>query len=196
MCNKIIIYIDRGMVRYLKKIYLFITKTLICILIFLTLAILCRLNIDFKYYVYENIYQKYLDFSLIKDFYNKYLGGIFPIENISNSGVKPVFNENLFYYDITSYYDGVMLKVDYNYIIPNINNGLVVYIGKKDNYGNVVIVEGNNGIDIWYGNLCNTLVKLYDVLDSGDYLGEVCDNKAYIVYSKKNEFLNYVDYLN
>lgn len=177
----------------MNKIYLFFIKFLLCISLFLGLGIVSKLNDNYKNCIEKKLYQEHLDFSKIRVFYDKYMGGIFPIENLSNN-VTSVFNEELNYESFITYKDGVMLNVDYNYIVPAINGGLVVYIGEKDNYGNVVIIEGDNDIDIWYGNMCNTMVKLYDTIDSGNYLGEVCDNKLYLVYTKKNEFLNYRNY--
>ena len=106
-----------------------------------------------------------------------------------------VFNEELVYESINAYEEGAVLEVNYNYLVPSTSKGIVVYIGEKEKYGNVVIVEGDDGVDIWYGNLSNTMVNIYDVVDNGTYLGEVSDNKMYIVYSKKNEFLDYRDYL-
>ena len=148
-----------------------------------------------KEYIQRKIYYEYFDFSNIKLFYDKYLGGVFPIDGVSNKAAISVFNEGLIYSDVVDYDRGAMLQVDYNYLVPNINRGIVVYIGEKDRYGKVVIIEGEDGIDIWYGNLCNIIVSLYDVVSSGDYLGESCDNKLYVVYTKKNEFLDYKDYL-
>lgn len=179
----------------MNKIYLFFIKFLLCSSLFLVLGIVCRLDNNYRYYVERNIYQEYLDFSKVRVFYDKYMGGIFPIENNINNGVISVFNENLIYDSKESYKEGVSLVVDYNYLVPSINRGLVVYIGEKNGYGNVVIIEGDNGIDIWYGNLCNTMVKLYDVIESGNYIGEVCGNNLFLVYTKKNEFLDYNKYL-
>lgn len=194
MCNKI--YYIFWWWYGLKKIYYYLIKTLICVCLFLVLGIICKVNINSKNYIQKIFYQDCLDFSNIKVFFDKYLGGVFPFDGVVTGGIKPVFNEDLFYQEAIQYKDGAMLKVDYNYLVPAVNGGIVVYIGKKDGYGNVVIVEGNNGIDIWYGNLCNIMVNIYDVIGDGSYLGESCDNKIYVVYSKKNEFLNYVDYLN
>ena len=163
---------------------------------FLGLGIICKLDINYKNYIQRKLYQEYFDFSDVKVFYDKYLGGIFPIENIYNNKMQSVFYEELIYQEAITYKDGVMLKVSYNYLVPAINGGVIVYIGEKKDYGKVIIVEGNNGIDIWYGNICNVMVNIYDVVNEGSYLGEVCDNKLYIVYTKKNEFLNYADYLN
>lgn len=177
------------------RIYLFIVKNLVCIIVFLVLGIACKRNVDYRDYVYKKIYQENIDFSNMKVFYNKYLGGIFPLEDVFTVNSKMVFNEELVYHSVNDYEEGAVLEVNYNYLVPSTSKGIVVYIGEKNKYGNVVIVEGDDGVDIWYGNLSNTMVNIYDVVDNGTYLGEVSDNKMYIVYSKKNEFLDYRDYL-
>lgn len=165
-------------------------------ILFLLLAILCKSNRQYQYFIQQKIYQESLSFSYFKKFYNKYLGGIFPIEDVSNQQVTSyVFNEELQYQNIERYVDGAKLKVGLNYLIPSMQDGIVVYVGEKAEYGNVVMIENMDGIDIWYGNVCNTLVKLYDQVSSGDYLGEACGGEMYLVYSRGNEFLNYNDYI-
>ena len=95
----------------------------------------------------------------------------------------------------SKYYDGVALDVTNNYLVPVIETGLVVYIGEKENYGNVIIIQGMDGVDIAYSNMQTTSVKLYDYIEKGDLLGEVEGNKLYLVYSKNGEILNYEEYL-
>lgn len=179
----------------MNKIYLFFIKFFLCCCLFLGLGIVCKIDSSYKSFLEKKIYQEYLDFSKVRLFYDKYMGGIFPIENSFNNGVISVFDEKLVYKNYIDYKDGGSLEVDYNYLVPSINNGLVVYVGEKEGYGNVVIIEGDNELDIWYGNLCNTVVSLYDFVESGSYIGEVCDNKLYLVYTKGNEFLDYKKYL-
>lgn len=180
----------------MRKIYIYFVKTLICIILFLGLGIVCKLDIRCKDYIHKKLYEDYFDFSGVRLFYNQYLGGVFPIDNVSFHGLVSVFHEDLHYLKSEDYEEGVSLSVDYNYLVPATDKGIVVYVGEKDKYGNVVIVEGDTGVDIWYGNLCNIMVNLYDSVDSGSYLGESCNNKIYLVYTKKNEFLDYHDYLN
>ena len=69
-------------------------------------------------------------------------------------------------------------------------------MGEKENYGDVIIVQGIDGVEIWYGNMANTSVKLYDYIEKGTLLGEVTDNILYLVYSKDGNILNYQEYLN
>lgn len=183
------------MVKKMKRIYYFIIKTFICLILFLCLGIFVKSNSSYQDYIREKIYSDSISFSYFKDIYNHYLGGIFPIENIKNMDTVSVFNEKLQYSSVSDYENGAILEVDKNYLIPNLEKGIVVYIGEKEKYGNVVMVENESGVDIWYGNVCNTMVSLYDNLDSDSYLGESCDNYIYLVYSKKNDYLDYHDYL-
>lgn len=170
-------------------------KYLVCIVMFLILAIICKSNINYRQYIYGSIYEECFDFSEVRNFYNRYMGGVFPIDSVNLNKTSSVFNEKIVYKEIHDYEDGAMLEVDYNYLVPTIRDGIVVYIGEKEKYGNVVIINGDNGEDIWYGNLCNVMVKLYDGVSVGSYLGDVCDNKMYMVITKKNKFLDYRDYL-
>lgn len=107
-----------------------------------------------------------------------------------------VFNNKIKYDKLEDYKDGAKVFVSDNYLIPNINDGIVVYIGPKDKYENVIIVEDDQKIDTWYGNVCNSSLKLYDNITSNDYIGESCSNYIYLVYSKNNTFLDYNQSLN
>ena len=70
--------------------------------------------------------------------------------------------------------------VEYEYIdgrykylkedVSLIQSGIVVYVGEKDNLGNTVIVQGVDGIDVWYSNLGNVNVSLYDYVSNGDII--------------------------
>ena len=172
-----------------------INKLLLLIVLFLINLIAMKSNTNYKELIEEKIYNNNFSFTKIKNFYNKYLGGVEALDGIVNN-TTPVFNETLTYNNESIYHDGVKLEVSTSYLVPVIEDGLVVFVGEKENYGNVIIVEGLNGINIWYGNMANTSIKLYDYVEKGQLLGEVKDNTLYLVYSKEDKFLNYQEYLN
>lgn len=182
---------EEKIIKYLRSL---IIRSLFVIVLFLVLAILSKSNQTYKDLIVTNIYEKNFSFAKVKQLYTKYLGGIVPLDKIGVD-TAPVFNEKLEYEDISIYYDGARLEVINNYLVPIIEEGMVVYIGKKENYGNVIIIEGIDGIDIWYGNLETTSVKLYDYVEKGTYLGQTKDNILYLVYSKDGKFLDYKEYL-
>lgn len=179
-----------------KRIYIFICKILMCGVIFLSLAILAKSSVSYRTKINAVIYNNNLSFGTFRNLYNKYLGGVFPISSLNVKETSYVFDDRITYNKVEDYEEGAKLEVGSNYAVPNLQKGIVVYVGKKDKYNEVVIVEGEDGIDIWYGNLCNMSVKLYDSVEQGTYLGEGCGEFIYLVYTKDNEFLDYKDYLN
>lgn len=72
---------------------------------------------------------------------------------------------------------------------------MVVYIGNKEKYGNTIIVQQVNGIDVWYSNIKTPSVKLYDYIEEGSLLGEVDKNTLFLIYKKDGKILKYEDYL-
>ena len=143
----------------------------------------------------EEVLTKSIPFTKIRSTFEKFLGK----EEILNKIVKepelPVFNEKLNYKETSIFIDGVRLEVTNNYLTPLLESGIVVFIGEKENYGNTVIVQGIDGIDIWYGNVTNLNVKMYEYVEKGNLLGETTNNELYLVFMKDGAYLNYEDYL-
>lgn len=141
-------------IKYLKGL---ISRILITIIFVLGSIIYTNINSDnkklYKKYVLENS----LSFTKINNLYNDLFGEIdFIKKNKDNS--KPVFN-NISYANIENYKNGVKLNVSPNETISVITSGIVVYIGEKEELGNTIIIQGNDGVDIWYSNLTDTNIK-------------------------------------
>lgn len=182
---------EEKIIKYLRSL---IQRSLTVIVLFLILAIVSKSSTTYKDKIVSNLYEKNISFTKIKNIYNKYLGGIIPLDKVE-SDIVQVFNEELEYKNDSIYYDGVKLEVIDKYLVPIIEEGMVIYIGEKENYGNVVIIECIDGIEIWYGNMETTTIELYDYVEKGSYLGTTLDNNLYLVYSKDGNFLDYKDYL-
>ena len=170
----------------------FFVKTLIVLLLFVSLAICCKRSEFLKEKITDYLYSDDISFTKIKNIYYKYLGGILPIKKEVNT--EKVFNEKLKYSSSSVYLDGVKLEVTSNYLVPSLREGMVVFIGNKEGYGNTVIIEDLDGIYNWYGNIDNTSLKLYDYVDKETLVGEV-NNTLYLVFSKGDKYLNYEEYL-
>ncbi len=182
---------EEKIIKYLRSLIL---RCMSVIVLFLIMAILSKANTTYKDLIVSNIYEKNISFAKIKKIYDKYLGGVIPLDKNIEKEIT-VFNEELSYEDESIYHDGVKLTVSNNYLVPIQTEGMVVYIGEKENYGNVVIIEGIDGIDIWYGNMEKISPKLYDYVEKNTYLGTTKDNILYLVYQKDGKFLNYKEYL-
>lgn len=178
-----------------KKNFLmsFFNKILVCIILVIICLIMMKTNSNFQEFVSEKIFKDNISFAYLNNLYNKYFGSILP--SYKNSDTEVVFNEKLEYFEYNKYLDGYKLSVTTSYLVPIIESGIVVYIGNIDNYGESVIIEGIDGVDIWYSNLENISVKLYDYVNSGDYLGEVKGEDLYLVFEKNQEYLKFEDYI-
>ena len=182
--------------KYKKKALNYITnlilRTMICIVLVLVSLIVFKKNIKYKNRVYKYVYENNFSFNYFHNLYNKYLGGVFPLDNIIST--EKVFKEKLIYTSSKKYHDGYRLSVDNKYLVPSINSGIVVYIGKKDDYDKVVIVQQNNGVDVWYGNVTSSL-NMYDYVEKGELIGEANSDFIYLVLEKDGKYLNYKDYI-
>ena len=145
--------------------------------------------------VWNGHFSIHIDFSTFKKLYNKYLGGVSALKTTTEKETY-VFNEKIKYEKITPYENGAQLTVEKNYLVPNIEKGIVVYIGEKEKYQNTIMIETEEGTDIWYGNICNSSLKLYDNIDTKNYIGESCDNYIYLIFSKGNTFIDYQQFIN
>ena len=177
-----------------KKNYLvsFFNKCLLSFILVIISLIVIKVNPSFKDILKENVYQDNLSFAYLNNLYNKYFGSILP--SYSTEEVNPVFDEKLTYTSYTNFYDGYELTVSKNYLVPIIESGIVVFMGDIENYGYTIIIEGVDGVDIWYSNIKNPSVNLYDYVKSGNYLGEVEGEHLYLVFEKGKKYLTFEEY--
>ena len=138
----------------------------------------------------EHVLTESIPFTKIKGWYEDLFGEVLP----KNDNNQMVMNGHLVYKSIESYKDGEVLSLSSNTLINNLTSGVVVFVGEKDDYGETVIIQGVDGVDIWYGNLTNVSVKLYDYVEKNKLIGETKDDKLYLVIKKNNEFIKYEDY--
>ena len=91
--------------------------------------------------------------------------------------------------------DGVKLMVDTHYLIPCLKEGLVIFIGEKEGYGYTVIVDQLDGVNVWYSNIDELAVSLYDYVDKGQLIGNCKGDYFYLVFKKDGKVLNYEEYI-
>ena len=163
-------------------------KVGIVTIITLVLLICIKKNSHIKNFIYDEVYTKNISFASINNLYKKYFGSNILFDVKEDTAL--VFNEKLEYSEKVKDKDGLKLTVGKDYLVPNLESGLVIFTGVKDGYGNVVIVEQIDGVDVWYGNLSNINVKLYDYLEKGALIGN-CDDNLYLVHKKDGEVLDY-----
>ena len=177
-----------------KSIRSFISRVLVTIAIFLFGMILVKSDVSFKNKILDNVYNKQFKFVQLGEIYQKYFGNILSIDKVLVDE-KTVFQEKLSYLKSSKYKDGVKLTVDENYMVPILESGIVIFLGEKEGYGNTVVVEQVDGIDVYYSNVSVSNIKLYDYVEKGELLGEAQDKKLYLLFQKDGKFLDYKEYI-
>ena len=139
--------------------------------------IISNKNKTFRNFLIDDVLNSTMDFSKMNNL----------IDNVTNvfdhKDTSVVFNDVS---DYEEYMDGYKYYVKENDDIIMKNSGIITFIGEKENYGNVVIVQQSNGYYAWYGNISED-VKLYDYIEKGEVLGKSLSDFYYYVLYKDNK---------
>ena len=175
------------------KFLKYLNRVLLLIVICLVSLIVLKANPSLKDKVYKTVFQDNLSFAKINEIYQKYFGSSLPFKTEENA--QMVSSIALEYTKTEDYKDGVKLTLDADYVIPSTSNGLVIFAGEKEGYGNTIVVQKPDNIEIWYGNLESTSVNLYDYVKQGQSVGKAKDNILYMVFIKEGKTLDYKKYI-
>ena len=175
-----------------KRLSKYITKFMLAVIFFLASIIFTNTS-DKNLLLYkEYVLTESLPFTKVKGWYEELFGEVLP----SNDNAQTVFDGKLVYKEISDYQNGECLTVSSKSLVNSLASGIVVFSGEKDGFGNTVIIQGIDGADIWYGNLENISLNLYDYIEVGTVIGNTVDEYLYLVIKKDNEYIKYEDYQN
>lgn len=179
----------------LKRTYIsnLITRILLLIVFVLFLLIINKYNhaltLEFK----NDLFNKSFNFIKINKISQKVLGkDVFYYQK--NSDTSLVLSSNFDSNLKEKYYEGEKMNVSTNLPIGSISSGVVVYIGDKDNYENTVIIQGVDGYNIWYGNIKDINVGLYDYVEKQNLIGAADGDFLYLLIEKDNKYYSYDEY--
>ena len=170
-----------------------ITRTLLAVIFVLGSIIFTNINEDNKKMYQSIVLEDSLEFTKINELYQSLFGKVDITHD--NEDDATMVSGNITYTNVEPFKNGVKLTVGMNEIVNVITSGIVVFIGEKDDLGNTIIIQGNDGVDIWYSNITDTDIKVYDYLESGNILGTSNSDDIYITISKDGEFISYEEYM-
>lgn len=181
--------------KYYKKMILrhgkirdnsWLSKLLISIIIVLSCLIVTNFDSELRNEFNNNILEKNINFGYFKNLYNKFVGG----KEIDDTLVVSL--TNLIDYTIEN--DLYKVEISEEEGIEAMASGIIVYDANKDNLGNTVIIQGNDGVDIWYSNVTLNGYSLYDYVSKGDIIGASLSNYYYFNIVKDGKKLKYEEY--
>ncbi len=175
--------------KYAKNL---ISRVLITVIFVLGSIIFTNVSDDNKALYQKYVLEDSLEFTKINELYQSIFGDV-DITKKDNPDSEVVFGD-VTYTNIEPFKNGVKLTVDMNEAISVIASGIVVFIGEKEDLGNTIIIQGNDGVDIWYSNITENDIKVYDYVEAGSILGSSNSENIYITINKDGEFINYEEY--
>ena len=170
-----------------------LTKLLLSIIFLLLSIILIKSNSRIKEFYTEEVLTKQLNFTKFNNLYNKYLGNILPDYTIPEP-TKTVMNNTFSYLDGSPYLNGTKITTEENYLIPTITSGIIVFLGDKDTLGPTCIIQGVDGVDIWYSNIDISSLNLYDYVTEGKILAPTESDYFYLTIDSNGTYLTYDTY--
>lgn len=170
-----------------------LSRFLVFVIIVLCSLIVLKGSPNLRNVVFKKVFQNNLKFAKINELYEKYFGSSLPLTG-SNS-LALVSSEKLNYEKEEKYKDGVKLTVSNNYAVPLLESGIVIFTGEKEGYGNTVIVQGADDVEVWYSNLKDVKVSMYDYLKKGSIVGEAMEDNLVLVFTKDGKNLDYKKYI-
>jgi len=177
----------------LKYVKGLISRTLIAIIFVLGSIIYTNLNDKNAKFYKKHVLENSLSFTKINNLMSNFLGEVDFLKTPKDNSA-PVFN-NISYSSVESYKNGVKLNVGMNETVSVITSGIVVFIGEKDDLGNTIIIQGNDGVDIWYSNITDSEIKIYDYVEAGSIIGTSNSNEIYLTINKDGKYLSYEEYI-
>ena len=181
--------------RFKKYLLSFFSKILISAIIFLVVLIVTKRDDSLKSKINEKVFKTNFSFATVNKWYKDTFGEILPFDNLVSEKDVSVFNEKITYKADSLYKDGVKLTVTDKYLVPILQSGIVVFMGEKENYGQTIIIQQVDGIDVWYSNIDASNIDLYDYVEKGTLLGEAKGDYIYLVFQKDGKFLDYKEYI-
>ena len=170
-----------------------VNRSLISIVLIMSLLLINKFNSNFLSNFKNTIFNRSFNFVKINSLSKKFLGKEF-IYSQKKSGSIGVMNEDLISGESHKYYDGEKYIVSSNLPIGTVESGVVIFVGDKQHFKNTVIIQGTDNYNIWYGNLKDVSVNLYEYVEKNSLIGLADGNEVYMLIEKDNNYYSYEDY--
>lgn len=172
----------------------FMYQCMYSILLFFIVSVIVTQSTELESVVYTQVYKTNYDFASTNNSIKDMFGSIFIMDGLEEK-IIPVGDFNVSGNQFEENNGGIYMNVSKNDIIQSYQTGIVVFIGEDKRFGEVVIIQQGNGVDMIYGNVDNIEVSLYDYVEKGQTIGLASSNKLLVAYEKNGEILDYNEYL-
>lgn len=175
---------------YLKNLF---TRVLISIILVLSISIYIKHDSNNIEYINKYLSTESIPFTKINNLFKDNLGSVIPEYNKHDITVNKV--DSLINLDYSTSGEYTSINTGINYMVNSLSGGLVVYKGNKDNLGNTVIIQGNDGVDIWYIGVVDSNINLYDYINKDSIIGNTEGEYLKLKLVKNGNTISYEEYI-
>lgn len=175
---------------YLKNLF---TRVLISIILVLSISIYIKNDSNNIEYINKYLFTESIPFTKINNLFKDNLGSVIPEYNKHDITVNKV--DSLINLDYSTSGEYTSINTGINYMVNSLSGGLVVYKGNKDNLGNTVIIQGNDGVDIWYIGVVDSSINLYDYINKDSIIGNTEGEYLKLKLVKNGNTISYEEYI-
>ena len=176
-----------------KPINSVMNRSLLCLVIIFFMLTIKKVDPDVAKNIKKNIFNKSFNFIKVNTLTKKVLGKEFIYYQKMPNSIN-VFSEDIGGNISHKFFDGEKYDVSENLPIGIFESGVVIYRGYKENFKNTVIIQGIDNYNIWYGNLKDINVNLYEYVEKNSLIGSADGKEVYILIEKDDKFYTYEDY--
>lgn len=149
----------------------------------------------------QEVMEKEFQFSKAAEWYEKTLGEPLPFTVDGWTEKEKVVNEQAEYAvpvsgkvieDFQTNGKGLMVEAEPNEGVKVIKDGTVLFVGKKEEFGQLVIVQHADNSESWYGHIANPSVQPYEKVTAGSVLAQLSPNEQtfYLAIKKDGIFVD------
>lgn len=171
-----------------------ITRVLISLVIIMFSLIINKINPKIFKTIKNYTFHKSFNFIKVNKISKKIIGkDVFYVDTKEENTSKVLDLDEINSHS-TKYFDGEKFKVSKNLPVGSISSGVVIFIGKKENFNNTIIIQGVDNYNIWYGNIENINYRLYDYVEQGSLIGSCITDEIYLLIEKDGKLFTYDEY--
>ena len=169
-----------------KSSYNWLSKLLLSIIILLISLIVCNFDEGIREKFSTTVLEENLNFGVFNKYYKKFM---------SKEGEEILEVGNVSLLEERELVDGsYRIKYGVDAPVSVLAPGIIVFDGTKDDLLNTVIVQGNDGVDIWYSGVSLNEYSIYDYVSDGDILGGSIDEYVLVSIVEDGEKVAYEEY--
>lgn len=163
-----------------------LTKLLLSIIIVLVSLIVCNFDSSIREKFTNEVLEKNINFGLYNKYYKKFMSKEEETVEVSNT-----LDDIL---DIEEVNGRYKIKQDIESPVVSLTPGIIVFNGLKEDLGNTIIIQGNDGVDIWYSGVTLNGFSIYDYISKGEIIGSCNGESILVSIVKDGDLLKYEEY--